>query len=93
MRAMRPRVVVNEVASADDVRLGFAVKNVCRTYFGLEAEYAGYVNRDEAVRRSLQKRRPLIDIEPRSDAAVYLKRIARKLAEAIGARERTGVRR
>jgi flagellar biosynthesis protein FlhG len=95
MRAMRPRVVVNEVASAEDVRLGFAVKGVCRTYFGLEAEYAGYVNRDEAVRRSLQKRRPLVDVEPRSDAAVYLKRIARKLAEAIGApqRDTTGVRR
>jgi flagellar biosynthesis protein FlhG len=94
MRAMRPRVVVNEASSADDVRLGFAVKGVCRTYFGLDAEYAGYVNRDDAVRRSLEKRRPLADVEPRSDAAVYLKRIARKLAEAIGERrEPAGARR
>jgi flagellar biosynthesis protein FlhG len=85
MRAMRPRVIVNEVASAEDVKLGFAVKSVCRSYFGLEAEYAGYVNRDDAVRRSLQKRRPLVDLEPRSDAAVYLRRIAGKLAEGIGA--------
>jgi MinD-like ATPase involved in chromosome partitioning or flagellar assembly len=94
MRAMRPRVVVNEVTTADDVRLGFAVKGVCRTYFGLEAEYAGYVNRDEAVRRSLERRRPLADVEPRSDALVYLRRIARKLAEAVGEpREGTGARR
>ena len=83
MRAMRPRVIVNEVSTADDVKLGFAVKSVCRSYFGLEAEYAGYVNRDEAVRRSLQQRRPLVDVEPRSDAAVYLRRIAGKLAEGI----------
>ena len=58
MRAMRPRMVVNEVATAEDVKLGFAVKSVCRTYFGLEAEYVGYVNRDEAVRRSLAEPPP-----------------------------------
>lgn len=86
MRAMRPRIVVNEVTSAEDVKLGFAVKSVCKSYFGLEAEYAGYVNCDDAVRRSLARRRPLFDVEPRSDAAVYLKRIAHKLAESIEAR-------
>jgi hypothetical protein len=37
------------------------------------------------VRRSLQQRRPRGDVEPRSDAAVYLRRIAGKLAEGIGA--------
>jgi MinD-like ATPase involved in chromosome partitioning or flagellar assembly len=94
MRAMRPKVVVNEVASADDVKLGFSVKSVCRSYFGLDADYAGYVNRDEAVRRSLRERRPLVDVDPRSDAAVYLRRIAYKLAERIGApRERVGAQR
>ena len=85
-------MVVNEVSTAEDVKLGFAVKSVCRSYFGLEAEYAGYVNRDEAVRRSLHKRRPLVDVEPRSDAAVYLRRIAAKLAEGIGAAEATAAR-
>ena len=83
MRAMRPKVVVNEVTTSEDVKLGFAVKSVCKSYFGLEAEYAGYVNRDDAVRRSLAQRRPLADVEPRSDAAVYLRRIAHKLAETI----------
>ena len=83
MRAMRPKIVVNEVTTAEDVKLGFAVKSVCKSYFGLEAEYAGYVNRDDAVRRSLAQRRPLADVEPRSDAAVYLRRIAHKLADTI----------
>jgi hypothetical protein len=36
----------------------------------------------------------LADVEPRSDALVYLRRIARKLAEAVGEpREGTGARR
>ncbi len=82
MRAFRPRIVVNEVESADDIKLGFSVRSVCRKFFGIEADYVGYVNRDPAVRKALLARRPLIELMPNSDAAVYLQRIARKLAEA-----------
>jgi len=92
MRAMRPRIVVNEVSSAEDVRLGFAVRNVCRTYFGLEAEYLGYLNRDEAVRQALREGRPVSEVAPQSDVAIYLRRIARKLVDGIApAPARAGV--
>lgn len=87
MQRFRPRLVVNEVATADDVRLGFAVRAVCRKFFGLDAEYVGYVNRDAAVRRAVQQRRSLLEVAPRSDAAVYVERIARKL---LAAPARTG---
>lgn len=80
MRSFRPRIVVNEVRTAEDVKLGFAVCSVCRKYFGIEAEYLGYVNSDEAGRRSIAARRPVVELEPGSDAAIYLQRIARKLA-------------
>ena len=62
-----------------NVKLGFAVCSVCRKYFGIDAEYLGYVNYDEAVRRSVSARRPVVDGEADSDAAIYLQRIARKL--------------
>ena len=84
MRAFRPRIVVNEVDSAEEIKLGFSVRSVCRRFFGIEADYVGYVNRDPAVRVAVLARQPLIDVEPRSDAAVYLQRIARRLAEPIG---------
>lgn len=90
MRAMRPHIVVNEAASAEDVRLGFSVRTVCRRHFGLEADYLGYVNRDDAVRRALLERRPLVSGEARGDAAVYLRRIAAKLAENAGLGARPG---
>ena len=80
MRAFRPRIIVNEVRSADDVKLGFSVASVCRKYFGIEAEYIGYVNHDEAARRSVRARQPLVEAHPRSDAALYIVRMARKLA-------------
>jgi flagellar biosynthesis protein FlhG len=79
MRAFRPRIIVNEVRSAEDIRLGFSVRSVCRKYFAIDAEYLGYVNHDAAARASVRARRPLVDSDPRSDAAVYLARIARKL--------------
>lgn len=82
MRTFRPRIVVNEVESAEEIKLGFSVRTVCRKFFGLEAEYVGYVNRDPAVREAVLARRPLVELRPRSDAAIYVHRIARKLADA-----------
>ncbi len=83
LRRFRPRLLVNEVRTAEEIKLGFSIASVCRKYFGIEAEYLGYVNHDEAVRRSVIARRPLVDIQPNSDAAVYLRRVARKLASAV----------
>jgi flagellar biosynthesis protein FlhG len=80
MRSFRPKIIVNEVRTAEDVKLGFAVSSVCRKYFGVDAEYLGYVNHDEAARRSVSARRPVVACQESSDAAIYLQRIARKLA-------------
>ena len=79
MREFRPRIIVNEVRTAEDVKLGFGVGSVCKKYFGFEPEYLGYVNHDEAARRSVSERRPLVDFSRDADASVYLQRIARKL--------------
>jgi len=79
MRAFRPRLIINDVRTAEDIKLGFSIQSVCRKFFGIEAEYLGYVNHDESARLSVRARRPLVDIYPRSDAAIYIARIARKL--------------
>jgi len=88
MRAFRPRILINEVRTADDIKLGFSVRSVCRKYFGIEAEYLGYVNHDENARRSVRGRRPLVEVAPRSDAAIYITRVARKLASTSPAAAR-----
>jgi flagellar biosynthesis protein FlhG len=81
VQGFRPRLVVNGVRTAEDVRLGFAVRSVCRKYFGLEAEYLGYVNQDDAVAEAIRGRQPVVVSHPQSDATVYLNRIARKLID------------
>lgn len=80
MRTFHPRIIINEVRTAEDVKLGFAVTSVCRKYFGIESEYLGYVNHDDAARRSVSARRPVVECQEGSDASIYLHRIARKLA-------------
>lgn len=80
MRAFHPRIVVNDVRTSEDIKLGFAVRSVCKKYFSIDADYLGYVNHDAAARPSVRACRPLVESHPRSDAAVYLTRIARKLA-------------
>jgi flagellar biosynthesis protein FlhG len=82
LQRFRPRLLVNQVRSVDDIRLGFSVASVCHKVFGVEADYVGYVNHDECVRRAVLAREPVVRAFPESDAAVYLKRIARKLGSA-----------
>ena len=79
MRAFRPRIVINNVRTAEDIKLGFAVTSVCKKYFGIEADYLGYVNQDDDVRLSSAAHKPLTEFRPKSDASIYLQRIARKL--------------
>jgi MinD-like ATPase involved in chromosome partitioning or flagellar assembly len=70
------------VRTAEDVKLGFAVQSVCRKYFGLDAEYLGYVNHDDSARQSVSARTPVVEFNASSDASIYLQRIARKLVGA-----------
>jgi flagellar biosynthesis protein FlhG len=85
MKAFRPRLVINDVRSAEDVKLGFGIRSICRKYFGIGCDYLGYINHDDNARASVRARRPLVDEFPNSEAAIYVARIARKLvAEAAG---------
>lgn len=79
MRVFKPRLIVNGVRTAEDVKLGFAVSSVCKKYFGVEAEYLGYVNYDDEARQSVSARRPIVDMRQDADVSIYLQRIARKL--------------
>jgi flagellar biosynthesis protein FlhG len=85
LRRFHPRLVVNKVHSAEEIKLGFSVRSVCNKYFGIGMDYLGYVSRDSAVPRSVVQRKPVVLAEPRCDASVYLGRIAEKLqAEGRG---------
>lgn len=60
------QLLLNQVRTRQDIDLGYSMKSVCRKYFGIEANYLGYVDHDNAVWQSLRKRRPLLSEFPYS---------------------------
>jgi flagellar biosynthesis protein FlhG len=60
------QLLLNQVRTRDDIELGNSMKSVCRKYFGIEANYLGYFDHDNAAWQSLRKRRPLFTEFPHS---------------------------
>jgi flagellar biosynthesis protein FlhG len=81
LEEFRPRLILNQVRSQEDIKIGFSIQSVVRKYFGFGLEYVGYVNFDDAVWRSVKASRPLVLAHPQSDGALYMRRIVKKVLE------------
>ena len=55
----RPAIVLNQVRSMSDVRIGYSMQSACEKYFGLKVNYLGYLENDEQVWQSIRKRQPI----------------------------------
>lgn len=60
------QLLLNQVRTRSDIDLGHSMKSVCKKYFGIEANFLGYIDHDNAVWQSLRKRRPLVIEHPYS---------------------------
>jgi flagellar biosynthesis protein FlhG len=60
VQGLTMQLLLNQVRTRQDIDLGHSMKSVCRKYFGIDANYLGYVDHDNAVWQSLRKRRPMI---------------------------------
>ena len=54
----RMGLLLNQVRSRQDVDMGYAIKSVCKKYFGMETDFLGCIDHDNAVWQSLRKKRP-----------------------------------
>jgi flagellar biosynthesis protein FlhG len=82
LAAFRPRLVVNQVRTQQDRDMGHAVVAAWRKYFGLEMEYLGAIDHDDAMWRAVRQRRPLLVERPEVPAAVAFTEIADRLLAA-----------
>jgi flagellar biosynthesis protein FlhG len=82
LEGFRPHLVVNQVRDTEEVKMGFSITSVCKKYFGIDIDYAGYICFDDNVWRSVKDRRPLVLAYPTSDGALYVRRIVKKLLGA-----------
>ena len=75
MMKFRPKLVVNQVRTKNDIQIGFSMKSACQKYFGINLEYLGYVEYDDCVWQSIRSKRPLTVEYPYSRPARCIERI------------------
>ncbi len=77
----RPQIIMNQIRSQGDIDIGFSIQSVCKRYFGIEMDYAGYLDYDSSVWQSVKKRKPLLMEYPNSRLVNNFDRIVHKLLE------------
>ncbi len=79
--SFRPCFVVNQVREDADVAIGHQLVAACARHLGVHSTYVGGVHYDEAVWRSVRRRRLFMSDAPRSRAAEDVTRLARVLMQ------------
>lgn len=79
MKKFKPQLILNQVRSQDDIRIGFSMRSAARLYFGIDLGYAGYVEYDDSAWQSIRRRRPLVLEYPNSRPRHSLERIVHNL--------------
>jgi flagellar biosynthesis protein FlhG len=82
IQKFRPRLVVNQTRTRADLDLGMQLRSAGRRRLGLQLEYLGHLESDDAVWLAVRKRRPLVVEHPDSKVAKNVERIVRKLLGA-----------
>lgn len=71
-KEFQPKLILNQVRSANDIRIGFAMDNACLKYFGIHLSFIGYVEYDDVVWQSILQRKPVV---MKSSDSVVSKRV------------------
>ncbi len=53
-------LILNKVRSSQDIIIGSSIKSIFMKYLGLETQFVGYLEYDDAVWRSIRERRPFM---------------------------------
>jgi flagellar biosynthesis protein FlhG len=84
---LRPRLVINETRLRTDVELGPTMNEASKRYLGVDLDYVGHVEHDDAAWLSVLRRRPLLIDNTTSKSARNIERIARRLLALMVTRE------
>ncbi len=90
MQSFRPLLVINQIRDAEDAELGLAVRTACRKYFGIDLDYLGHIDYDDAVWQSVRSRTLLLMEQPDSSFAESVWNITREITRRIEDRREGG---
>lgn len=83
-----PSIIVNRVERSEQARLGEEMGSACRDYFGIQLRCLGVLPFDNLVCRSVEERRPAVDLFPQCTFAGAVRNIAETFID--GPAEATG---
>jgi flagellar biosynthesis protein FlhG len=72
-------LVLNQVRSTQDIAIGTSVRSICMKYFGFQTNYVGYVEYDDCIWSSVNKRQPFMKEYSGSRCAREIERVADNL--------------
>jgi flagellar biosynthesis protein FlhG len=76
---IRPRLVINSARLRADTDLGHSMCDLARRHLGVQFDYVGHIEQDDAVWLSVVHQRPVLIDSPTSKGARNLERIARRI--------------
>ena len=89
---IRPSLVIGKARLRADYDLGPAMASLSERYLGVELDYLGYIEQDDAVWLTARRRRPLLIDAPTSKSARNIERVARRLLALMAQQSKKGRR-
>jgi flagellar biosynthesis protein FlhG len=78
-QAFSPMLIVNQVRTHQQRQVGPDMSAACREHLGIELEYLGALEADPRVEDAVDRRRPVLQLHPRSIFAQRIEGIAHRL--------------
>jgi len=76
-----PKLILNQVRTPTDVRIGFSMTQACKKFFGVNLGYVGFVEHDNIVIQSIRQRRPVLLNSPDSVASNSISKIGQNIRQ------------
>jgi len=73
------KLVINQVRTPSDARIGFTMKRAFLKYFGISVEYTGFVEHDPIALESVRQRVPVLHFDPNANASKCIRKVAHNI--------------
>lgn len=79
LAGFRTYIVLNRVNNSQEIMIGNSVKSICKKFFGLNANYVGYIEYDAFVSKCINKRQSYMRAYPASRCSKEIERLTENL--------------
>ncbi|MBX9766449.1 MAG: P-loop NTPase [Bdellovibrionales bacterium] len=81
IKTLKMNLIINQVRTRSDVELGTSIKSVCQRYFGIDTDFVGHLEFDNAVWQSVRRKRPTVLEYPHSLLVSQVSAITKNLID------------